>query len=55
MCDEIKNAAYDAITELLSEAKPQKGQIVVACAMRYGSIKHWLMLINMDMNIARRS
>ena len=29
MYDEIKNAAHDAIKELLSEAKPQKGQIVV--------------------------
>ena len=29
MYDEIKNAAHDAITELLSEAKPRSGQIVV--------------------------
>jgi len=29
MYDEIKQAAYDAISELLAEAKPAKGQIVV--------------------------
>ena len=29
MYDEIKKAAHEAITELLAEAKPQRGQIVV--------------------------
>lgn len=29
MYDEIKKAAYDAVTELLTEARPARGQIVV--------------------------
>lgn len=29
MLEEVKNSAHEAMTELLAEAKPQKGQIVV--------------------------